>query len=52
MTAPSLPSSDGVFVKVQVAAVNPQIRSWATPVDVYFKKASGVWKLVGLERLP
>jgi hypothetical protein len=51
--APSgLPRSEGSFVKVAVAAVDPVHAPWATPVDVYFKRTAGGWKLVGLERLP
>jgi hypothetical protein len=51
MQAPGLPAADGSFVKIQVAAVNPPNPSWATPVDVYFRRVAGAWKLVGLERL-
>ena len=51
LQAPALPAADGVFVKVQVAAVNPPNPSWATPVDVYFRRTAGTWKLVGLERM-
>ena len=51
MQAPDLPTADGGFVKIQVAAVNPPNLSWATPVDVYFRRVAGAWKLVGLERL-
>jgi hypothetical protein len=47
---PGLPAADGTFIKVQVAAVRPSHPAWAAPIDVYFKRVSGGWKLVGLER--
>jgi len=45
-----LPGEDGAFVKIQVAALQPQHASWSVPIDVYFKREAGRWKLVGLER--
>jgi hypothetical protein len=47
-----LPQGDGVFVKVSIGAVDGPHRAWATPVDVYFRRANGTWQLVGVERLP
>jgi hypothetical protein len=47
-----LPSAPGSFIKVQVAAWEPAIPSWAVPVDVYFRRDSAGWVLVGVERLP
>jgi hypothetical protein len=53
ITAPAgLPSSDGEFVKVEVAAVDPLNSSWSVPVQVYFRKIPAGWKLVGLQRMP
>ena len=53
MQAPvSLPSEAGAFLKIDVAAVDPARTSWAIPLSVYFRRADGGWKLVGLERLP
>ena len=49
--APSgLPQSDGTFIRVRVGAVRPATAAWASPVTVYFRRVSGSWKLVGLER--
>jgi hypothetical protein len=48
----SLPSSEGAFVKVSVSAIDSPHKAWAVPVDVYFRRTAGAWKLVGLERLP
>ena len=49
--APSgLPGGDGSFVKVSVHAVEPLYPPWSTPVDVYFRRAGGAWRLVGVER--
>jgi hypothetical protein len=51
--APSvLPTRDGVFVAVSVSAVQPPHEPWTIPVDVYFQRADGRWRLIGLERLP
>jgi hypothetical protein len=48
----ALPTAAGSFVKIQVAAWQPSIPSWATPVDVYFRRDSTSWALVGVDRLP
>jgi hypothetical protein len=45
-----LPRGDGAFVKVSVHAVEPPHAPWSTPVEVYFRRAGGAWKLVGVER--
>ena len=51
MQAPAeLPLQDGRFVHVQIKAVNPPNSSWEVPIHVYFKRVTGNWKLVGLER--
>jgi hypothetical protein len=47
-----LPQGDGVYIKTSIAAVDGPHPSWATPVDVYFKRAGSAWHLVGVERLP
>jgi hypothetical protein len=47
-----LPSSPGAFIRIQVAAWEPTIPSWAAPVDVYFRRDASAWTLVGVERLP
>jgi hypothetical protein len=47
-----LPDSGGAFVKVDVSAVDPARPTWAKPVQVYFTRTGGGWKLVGLERMP
>ena len=46
-----LPKADGSFVKVSISALESAHPAWAKPVDVYFKRAGGAWKLVGVERL-
>ena len=47
-----LPAADGEYVKVDVVALNPPNNSWTVPVQVYFRRAAGGWKLVGLQRMP
>jgi hypothetical protein len=46
-----LPSAPGSFVKIQVAAWQPSIPSWADPVDVYFRRTDTGWALVSVDRL-
>jgi len=45
-----LPGGDGSFIKVSVHAVEPLYPPWSTPVDTYFRRAGGAWRLVGVER--
>jgi hypothetical protein len=47
-----LPAEAGAFVRLRIAASKPQQQSWATPVDVYFRRGASGWTLVGVERLP
>jgi hypothetical protein len=47
-----LPAQDGVFIKVQLSAIEAQFESWEKPVDVYFRLRGGQWRLVGFERMP
>jgi hypothetical protein len=39
------------FVQVRVSAIHPEFPSWATPVTVHFRRESGAWRTVGLNRL-
>jgi hypothetical protein len=48
----NLPSANGSFIKVDIVAMDPPNPSWKTPVQTYFQKVQGGWKLVGLIRLP
>jgi hypothetical protein len=51
-TAPAaLPSGAGSFVRVEIKAVNPPA-VWGIPVQAFFARQGGGWKLVGFERLP
>jgi hypothetical protein len=45
-----LPAGDQAFIKVSLKAVEPAHAPWGVPVDVYFRRAGGGWKLVGVER--
>jgi len=52
LQAPSgLPRADGAYIKVSVSAIEPPHAAWAAPVDVYFHRTGGAWKLVGVERM-
>jgi hypothetical protein len=52
MAPEGLPAADGAFVRVDVSATSAEHSAWATPARVYFRRASGAWSLVGLERQP
>jgi hypothetical protein len=52
MPPSALPSANGTFVKLQVSAVEPAPAEWLRPVDVYFTRTAGSWRLIGLDRLP
>ena len=45
-----LPRGDQSFVKISLRAVEPPHAPWAAPVQVYFRRTDGAWKLVGIER--
>jgi hypothetical protein len=45
-----LPRDANSYIKVSVRAVDPPHAAWATPVDVYFRRAGNAWRLVGVER--
>ncbi len=49
---PGLPTTPGTFLELEVSAEHPTHRSWQRPIKVHFRRASGGWTLVGLERLP
>ena len=46
---PQLPAAE--FIKVDLSAVGGP-EAWSRPISVYFRRNSGGWTLVGLERLP
>jgi hypothetical protein len=47
-----LSSMAPAFVMVRIAASSPDHPAWAAPVDAYFRRSAGGWKLVGVERAP
>jgi hypothetical protein len=48
----ALPAGDGAFVRLELAASSGEHPSWAQPVEAWFRRRSGAFELVGLERLP
>jgi hypothetical protein len=53
IAAPSgLPVGNGAYVKVAITAPDSTHPTWSRPVDVYFRRSSNAWTLVGVERLP
>ena len=54
MTAPATLSAiaQGGFVEIDLSAESAAHPSWQQPVRTFFRRSSGGWKLVGLERLP
>jgi hypothetical protein len=49
MLMPAMPPSE--YIKVDIVAVGGP-KAWENPVSVYFRRNSGNWILVGLERQP
>ena len=48
LDAPSaLPAADGAMVKITIGATGAAVR----PVDVYFRRHNGAWRLVGVDRV-
>ena len=53
MQAPAnLPMREGTYIQVDLSAVGSDHPTWEVPVQVYFHRLNGEWKLVGFERLP
>ena len=47
---PEMPDALGAFVQVDIVAEGAVVPAWAQPVRAFFRRTSGGWKLVGLER--
>jgi hypothetical protein len=47
-----LPQQEGVLIKVEISAAGSMYPTWETPVDAYFRRLDGPWKLIGFERMP
>jgi hypothetical protein len=52
MAPTPLPDANGAFLKLAVSAVEPAPAEWLRPMDVFFTRTGGGWRLVGLERQP
>jgi hypothetical protein len=49
---PGLPTGDGAFIQVAMSAADATRPAWGIPVHAYFRLRTGVWRLVGFERMP
>ena len=47
----ALPADAGSYVKISIRANELPHPSWAQPVDVYFRRDGGRWRLARIERL-
>jgi hypothetical protein len=47
---PDLPAATGTLVKVAITAPDSHHPAWSQPVDVYFRRSSAGWTLVGVDR--
>jgi hypothetical protein len=53
MQAPAgLPTTTGMYIRVDIAATHADHPHWQQPVRAYFLRQPAGWKLVGLERMP
>jgi hypothetical protein len=48
----NLPKMVGSYVEVDIAADSMEHPMWREPVRTFFRRETGDWKLVGLERMP
>ena len=48
--APAPSNVSGDFVKASIRAIDPPHAPWSKPVEVFFRRSAGSWKLVGVER--
>jgi hypothetical protein len=49
---PSLPTTAGSFLEIEISAESREHASWREPVRTHFRRTPEGWKLVGLMRLP
>jgi hypothetical protein len=47
-----LPTAEGSFIRVAIAADGTEYEAWRQPIHTYFRRVGGNWQLVGLERMP
>jgi len=47
-----LPRAEGAFLYVRVRSVGARTLSWEQPVNIFFQRRGGEWRLVGFERMP
>jgi hypothetical protein len=47
-----VPRTAGGYIRVELSATSATPKSWAEPVQVYFRRMPEGWTLVGFERLP
>ena len=49
---PELLADGSEFIAVTIRGIDPNRPAWSHPLVAYFRRASGAWSLVGLERNP
>ena len=49
---PTLPTTAGDFVAIDLSADHPSHASWRQPIRTVFRRTAAGWTLVGLDRLP
>jgi hypothetical protein len=47
-----LPTAVDSFIAVDLSADSTEHQAWRKPIRTYFRRESGGWRLVGLERMP
>jgi hypothetical protein len=52
LETPALPRVEGTYIKVELRASGAPDATWESPVDAYFRRIAGEWRLVGFERTP
>jgi hypothetical protein len=47
----ALPQEEGTYLKVELRASGADNPAWEIPVDAYFRRCDGTWRVIGFERI-